>query len=489
MRGWAALWGLLLALSLHAASYRLHESLKIPGALFFTPAASSERLAAFGYLSKAKPTPEEIAAEKRRIQSILENSIAREYGGWEGYEEAMKKAGEEAAKQADKEEPSWAKALMPPSLIEEAVPFFMKGALMWVMAHPEARTEPFGNVGETGVVLLEPSGRYVKVPLGINQPVVSLDISPDGRYVAALGDMSTEDEKGRLHTMGRVSLIDTKTRQVVFSAIFANATDEVRFSPDGRSLALLLRDPKDWSRMAVRFLEVPGGRLQKGAIYFKGFDSTQNIHGKTRRLLRFRFTGGGRALALFDSGEKGLVCYNLQTKTRIGEAVRGSGPLFGAAHTRPWLLDARGRLFRCGERRPVFDLKLPRDLLHEFVDVAFTPDDTAALATDWMGCLYRIDPRTGRYAKSSCRLGERAGLFFLFPDGRTLAAFREVPKEGFVRFGPLKRKKVELRLFDTASLRPLQALRPSRGTVVDAAAANETLFLGNFDTIDIYTKE
>jgi AraC-like DNA-binding protein len=43
------------------------------------------------------------------------------------------------------------------------------------------------------------------------------------------------------------------------------------------------------------------------------------------------------------------------------------------------------------------------------------------------------------------------------------------------------------------SRRQIHEKKPNRplqmSTVLDAAAANETLFLGNFDTIDIYTKE
>ena len=228
---------LLLAMSLLAAAwgapYHPEKTLTVPGAYFLTPALSSPRFAVFGYIAKTRPTPEEIEAESARIRQIIESGIRREYGSWEKYGEAMKRAGKESAAKAASEEPAWARTLMPPSLIEKAVPLFMKGVLQWAMAHPEARTEPFGNVGETGILLLDGKGGYTKIPLGIDQPVVSLDISPDGRYVAALCDMSTEDESGRLHTAGRIVLVDRKGKRCVSNAFSPMPATKCASAPTG----------------------------------------------------------------------------------------------------------------------------------------------------------------------------------------------------------------------------------------------------------------
>ena len=483
-------WLALLFVTVTAASadpYRLERSLRIPGAYFFTPALSSPRFALFGYIGKARPTPEEIAAERKRIRRILDSAVKREYGGWEKYGEAMKEAGKEAAARAASEEPAWARTLMPPSLIEEAVPLLMKGALMWAMAHPEAQTEPFGNVAETGIVLLDAEGRYTKIPLGIDQPVLSLDISPDGRYAVALCDMSVEDEKGRLHTAGRICLVDTETKKVRFERIYANACGEVRFSPDGRRLAFVLRDPAAWERMAIRFIDLRSGRLEKGAILFEGADVSESFYGRKRRLPHFRFAGG-RLVALFSSREKGVLCFDARSLRRRG-LLKGSGPRFAAAKSHPWIFDERGRLRRCGDGKGLFSLNLPRDTLHEIPEAVFFHGDRKLLAVDRMGCLYRVDTATRSYQKSECRPKNRSGLFFLTPDEKMAVAFRESPGGGFVRYGPLKRRKTELRIFETGSLRMVQTIRPPRSTVIDAAAAGNRLFVSDFERIDIYTKE
>ncbi len=468
--------------------YHPERSLRIPGAFFFTPALSSPRYALFGYVSKARPTPEEIAAERKRIRRILDSAVKREYGSWKKYGEAMKEAGKEAAARAASEEPAWARTLMPPSLIEEAVPLLMKGALMWAMAHSEARTEPFGNVGETGIVLLDAEGRYTKIPLGIDQPVLSLDISPDGRFAAALCDMSVEDGKGRLHTAGRICLVDTKTKKVLLQRIYANACGEVRFSPDGRRLAFLLKDPATWERMAIRFIDLRSGRLEKGAILFEGADASESFYGRKRRLSHFRFADGGRLVALFSSRGKGVLCFDARSLRRLS-LLKGSGPRFAAAKSHPWIFDERGRLRRCGDGATLFSLNLPRDVFHEIPEAVFFREDKNLMAVDRMGCLYRIDTATGSYRKSECRPKSLGGLFFLTPDERMAVAFREASGGGFVRYGPLKRRKSELRIFDTGSLRMVQTIRPPKSTVIDAAAAGKRLFVSDFEKIHIYTKE
>ena len=54
------------------------KTVRLPGAYFFTPALSGDQYAAFGYIGKAKPTPAEIEAERKRIRSIIDGSIKRE---------------------------------------------------------------------------------------------------------------------------------------------------------------------------------------------------------------------------------------------------------------------------------------------------------------------------------------------------------------------------------------------------------------------------
>ncbi|WP_457596905.1 hypothetical protein [Hydrogenimonas sp.] len=487
-RAWVRALGLLLlAGGLWAGGYRFDRSVRVEGAHYFAPAASSERFAAFGYVAKAKPTPEEVAREGRRLQKILDRALEREYGGWKGYEEAMEKAGEEAAGRAG-EAPAWARALMPPSLVKEAVPLLMKGALRWALAHPGARREPFGDLGETGVVLLDREGRAKKIPLGVNQPVVSLAFSPDGTHLAALCDMSTEDGNGTLHTAAKIAWIDIEKGTVERWWAFANAGDELHFADGGKRLAFLVRNPKNREEMAIRFVDPESGRLQKGAILFQGGDFSGLIRGRTFHLPHFLPFDRGRGLALYDVREKAVVCYDTRKLRRTG-TLRGAGPRFAVAARHPWLFETdRGRLHDCAKGADLLDMGLTPDPPHGLVAARFLHRDRAVVAVDWMGRLTRLETATGRRRTASPKIEERAGLFFPTPDGKTLVSFVE-GKGGFVRYGPLRRKPLELRLYDADSLRFLGRILPPEGTVVDAAAAGGRLFAGGFDTIAIYKKE
>jgi hypothetical protein len=275
---------------------------------------------------------------------------------------------------------------------------------------------------------------------------------------------------------------------VRFERIFANACDEVRFSLDGRRLAFLLRDPDAWERMAVRFIDLRSRRLEKGAILFEGIGLGGSLYGRKMKRPHFRFLDGGRLVALYSAPDKNIRCYDARTLERRA-VPKGCAPSFAAAKAHPWIFDARGRLCRCGDGRTLFSLNLPRDILHEILQAEFFHSDRNLLAVDRMGCFYRIDTASGTFRKGECGPENRGGLFFITPDERWAAAFQEVPRGGFVRFGPLKRRRSELRIFDTEGRRMVQRIRLPEDTVIDAAAAGKRLFVSGFEKLYIFTQE
>jgi len=373
----------LATITVWGTPYHMERSISIPGAYFLTPALSSPIFAIFGYIGKAKPTPEEIDAEKMRIQKILDNCVKQGYDSWENYEKETERAGSEIATKAASKEPEWVCTLLPPSLIKEAVSFFLKSALIWVKAHPEAQIEPFSNAGETGIIIFEGSGRYTKIPIGVDQPVVSIEILPDKRRVAVLCNMSTEYKKGYLHIVGRISLIDLNTKKVYFEQIFANACDELHFSLDGRRLAFPLRDPAKYAHMVVRFLNLKNKRLDKESIAFSRFDISGDTHGKKHKVPHFQFVDRGKFIAFYSIRDKGIHCYDIND-LYSHTTLKRCGPYFSAAKYGPWIFDAHTKLYHCKKERKIFSTNLPHNFIH----------DQYLLAVDYMGCL-GIDSRSG----------------------------------------------------------------------------------------------
>ena len=326
--------------------YTLHNvfsksgCVNVSGKFFFTPSAAGEKEAAFGFVSKIKPTQEEIDREKARIKRIIDGTIKDEFGSWENYNKEMKKEVGEAVKTYGKEAPSWAKILMPPALIKEAIPLIFKGALLYAEAHPEAQKFPIGNLGKTGVLLLDK--KAVQIPLGINQPVESLPFSPDGKYLAVLSDMSFEDEGGKFHIIGKISIIDTSTKKVVKEWIFKGATDEIAFSPDGRYLTFLARKQKDWKKVRIIFIDTKEWKLMSKMLHFSSRIISGNMYGKSYSVPNYLFSPDGKNIAvLFNDGSIGIYETNSLRQVFI---IKGGGGTYAFAHRKPYLFDDNGRL-------------------------------------------------------------------------------------------------------------------------------------------------
>jgi hypothetical protein len=476
-----ALFALLLAAAgLWAASL---TPLKIPGALFFEPAATGSGHAAFGYLSKAVPTDEEVAAQRKRLQAIVDEGLKREYGGMAGYEKAMERAGEEAAKSAA-DAPGWARMLMPPSLIKEAVPLLMKGALLYLTAHPAAATTPIGHVGETGVVLLDEAGGRRKIPLGLDAPVADLEFSADGSVLAVLSDMGYEDETGRFHDVGRIDIIDVKKGKTVLGRIYANAVEELHLSPDGRTLAFLVRNPKNPDERAVRFLDLADGRLLPKILHPVAPPRSGSYRGVKMRFDTFGYTRRGDAL--WAAEKEGIALYRADSLEPLFR-IRGERRCLATAKAHPWLFDAAGRLWDYEAEKRLWHTPLPMGLF--YLQARFLPGDAAIVASTELSLFKRLDAATGRIEASSRKARESGAAFLLSEEGAELFCLSPHYPAVKVRYrgkGP-RRTKLDLAVFDTRTLSPIRRLAsPAGDTFLALGRAGRSLFVSGFDTIYRY---
>ncbi len=322
--------------------YREVNRIKIPGALYFTPAASTGSVAAFACVSKIKPTPQEIAEEQKRINTIIDGTIKDTYGSWDNYEKALRRESTQAAESYEKQAPLWTKRLMPPTLIKETVPLLMKGALMFAKAHPEMQEEPIGKVGETGVVLIHSGGRFAKIKLGINQPVESLSFSPDGKTLAVLSDLSFEDKSGVLHVLGRISVISIPLHKVIKTWILNNITDEIKFSPNGSYLTFLVESPKNWKKSEIAFIDTHSWRLTPKLISFCSLNMSGDFYGKNYHVPHCKFSFDGKTIALL-LNDKSIGLYDVESLQSTFK-IRGGGGAFAFSRNRPFLFDDNGRL-------------------------------------------------------------------------------------------------------------------------------------------------
>ena len=337
------LWFVFLAPSYSRAEvYNLHKIEKIPGALYFTPSASSPEYAVFGYVSKVVPSEGEIRREKERITSVIDRSVKEGYGSWSEMYGQLSSAGDEASRSASEKAPPWLKILFPPSLVKESVPLLLKGAMLYVKAHPEAAGEPIGNVGETGIVIVDGWGGVTKVPLGINAPVVSMDVSGDGRLVAVLTDMSFEDKKGRLHLLGEISLVDLHSKKRMYSWIFANLGKSVAFVPSAHMLAFgCYVNSKNFSEREIRFIDLKDKKITKHHYRFTDPGSGL-IFGKKVSHPGFVISKNQPVIALYTKGAyevRSSFTGNLLLKVKSG------GRFISFGNKYPWIFTDLGELW------------------------------------------------------------------------------------------------------------------------------------------------
>jgi len=459
---------------------------EIPGAFYFTPAASSKEFAIFGYMSKITPMPQEIEAEKKRINKIIDESVKNGYGSWENFENEMRKVGEQTAQSEKKKAPEWLQSLLPPSLIKEAVPLLMKGALLYAKAHPEAMREPVGNVGETGVIVVNRWGEVTKIPLGINTPVVSIDISPDGGTAAVLTDMSFEDENGNLHPLGEISLINLNTKTRTYSWIFANLAGHLAFVPGTNWLAFdCYTDMNDFGKQDIWFLGLRTKQVLKYHFHTYG-NASALVYGKNVTYPNFVFgldpTSHDPLVALYSKGY--FEIHNIMLNQKLLK-VLANGYTLAFAHNCPWVFSGVGELWDYRNKNLISSVKLAAGKSFPAIYAKFTKDDRSIIYVGPFGYPKRFDTDTKRTVKS-CDFYSRAGVSFLTPDDRFLISFWE--GKGMVAYKKhyLKRSKLCLHIIDTQNLRTRQNICFKNSTVIDAAMAGNTLIVSNFDQLYVY---
>ena len=456
---------------------------KIPGTYYYTPSASSKEFAVFGYVSKITPTPSEIEAEKRRISAIIDESVRTNYGSWQNMDRAFKKEGHKTLDEIEAKAPSWLRYLLPPTLIKETVPLFIKGALLYAKAHPEAMREPVGNVGETGILVVDKGGSVSKIPLGINAPVVSISISKNARLAAVLTDMGVEDEKGRLHPLGEISIIDLDIKKRVRSWIFANIAQRVAFTPLPNVIGFdCYKDMKDLSKRQLCFLNLKDGNLLKYRFDFCAGGSG-DIFGKTIHYDGFIFHPREPVVALYN-GKAQYEIWKISTKERIFRVRSGHPFVFASVH--PWAFTSLGQLwdYRSGRLLHRVDLPQKASFLQQAI---FSSKDQRLFCYDLgrLRCV-DIDTRTGR-VKNIRTSAKRGGLFFLLPEERYLASF--VPNGGLVSYKGryLRRQRLCLRILRSKDLAWMQDIcMANKSTVLDGAAAGNIVAVSDFESLHLF---
>ena len=451
------------------------------GIYYFTPALGNEEFTAFGYVSKVRPTREEVEEQKRELEAIIEGGIKREYGSWENYRKQMEKVGKEAAKEA-KSAPEWAKVLMPPAVVQKAVPLLLEGALRYAISHPEAAAEPVGNVGECGILLFQGES-YKKIPLGINMPVVWMSYAPNGKFLAILSDASVQ-KRGRYVTMGKIDILELAKARVVKSYLLANVVDQLEFTPDGKRIAFLVQNPKKWSQKVMRFIEVGSWKISKDIVALgkvQSEDSFRYHFGKNHANRGFVFSADGKLVCVRKYGSFG--CYDLKSaKQQL--FVKGGGDSIDASPDEMKLIDAFGRMW---------DLQSKKMLWHydkykkgwAFTQVRFLPHTKGVILQKWvLGKLVHVDMQGQEVAQTPPKI-TNSRRFFL-RNGYVFSFARDRSANLVDFHGSLRREKMLLRVLDAKSLEPIGSVRFRKGSVIDAAVSGNYLYVSNFDSISIF---
>lgn len=477
----------LLPLLAWANFFEPYTVKEIPGAFYFTPAMSSKEFALFGYMSKITPTAEEVEAEKKRINTIIDESVKEGYGSWENFEKEMQKAGEKATQKEKEEAPAWLKCLLPPSLSKEVVPLLMKGALLHVKAHSEASRGPIGNVGETGIIIVDRWGNVTKIPLGINEPVESIAVSPDGRMAAILTDMSFEEKSGRLHVLGEIAIIDLSSKRRIYSRIFSNLAGHVAFVPGSDWLAFdYYTDMNDFGKKDVRLFDLETKQILKYQFHTYG-NSSSSIHGKNVDHRNFMFglypTSPSRPIvALYN---KGLFEIDDVMTGKELLKVLSNGHTLAFAHSHPWVFTGVGEFWDYQNAKCLGSVRLASGKSLLATDAEFTKDDRHIIYVGPFGCPKRFDTNVKAVVKA-CDFHSHAGLFFLTPDDQFMITFIEGKGTVAYKKHYLKRSKLCLRIIDTQNLRARQNICFKDSTVVDAAMAGNTLVVSDFTKLHVY---
>ncbi|BCD67358.1 hypothetical protein NitYY0918_C0243 [Nitratiruptor sp. YY09-18] len=463
--------------------FYLVSSVQVPNAYYFTPLAIHNGKAAFGYISKIKPTRDEVEKQRERIRQIIQANIEKEYGSMQRWEEENKKIAKESAKQLQKNAPTWLQHLFPPSLVKEAVPFLLKGALFFAM-HTKTASEPYGNLGECGVIIFD--GKLKKIKIGIDEPVIALDFSPDGKYLGVMSDLSYEDSKGRYHAVARITLIDAHSYKIIHQWIFANAVDQLAFDAFGRVL-FIVHNPAKWNEKALRFIDIVTKRLLPQYIPFY-CGSGSMWYGSVKKIKPCFCLSPKRDLLLLRNGDQ-VVFYNLKDLKKYGELNNEaySSLYVKFAHVHPWLAKNNGEIIDYQQVKVMQKFHDP--LKAGFVDAAFMPDDKRVIFTNHFGKFYIFVLQSGKLVGQTKNIIRDGGkLFVLTHDGRWIVT-EHITNKFATYAGYLRRKKTDLKIIDPQTLRTVQRIAfPSDQTLITYALFGDRLIASDFDTLYIFER-
>ncbi|MRJ03282.1 MAG: hypothetical protein GXO19_01945 [Epsilonproteobacteria bacterium] len=472
----ATIFTLLLALSLSA--FQLEREVTIEGRFYFTPALANSQMAAFGYISKVRPTPEEVERERRLLERLIQEGVEREYGGWEGFRKEVERGIEETARGA----PWWQKILFPPKLAAKGGSLLMEGLLKVALTHPNWSSQPIGAVGRTGIILFDEKGNYTDIPLGINSEVVWLAFSPRGDYLAVESDASIERE-GKVENVGRIDLIDLREKRVLHSSLFANLDRQIAFSRDGKYLAFIAHNPKRWSQKVLRFIDVERWKVTERVLPFESLRiSGWGPEGRNYDRPYFLFTKESHIC--LQTKDHSIECYKRGSLTPFFH-VRGGGGYFDLSPREERLFDDNGREwnYSTGEllhRYPRFSKN------HPLWQVRYLQDGRRVAAVD---LLYQLKLYgDGKVLAQFTRLSSLNGPQIIFPDpeDRYIYGFAADGDRYISYRGGLRRQKKRVRVYRIGDLKPIFDVRFEKGSAVDGTATAERLFVSGFDSIRIY---
>ncbi len=442
---------------------------------FFRPAVANDEYVVFGYLGKVKPTRQEVEEERKRLQQIIKGTIKREYGSWENYKKVTERQGKEVGRQYTKETPAWTQAILPPSVVEKAVPLLLQGALAFAM-YSGTSSEPIGNVGKTGIVIIDRDGHVRRVQLAINEPVEYIELHPSKPWALVLCDASYEDQN-RYHTVGHILLVDLEKGTIKREWIFANATDQVGFTPDDK-IAFVVQNPKHWSDRALRFIDVKTGKLLPQSLYPMARGSFIDKSGVLKFPKRFGFW---RDL-LIVSVPKGWDIYRYPSLQRIGHIVSGR-QFLALAKEHPWLLNDLGCIWDIQKVRKLVCLR-PKE--REFVGGMFVAHDGKVVAANMFSFVGLYDVRSGTRIAHDTHPYHRGNVFATDKEGRYIFAGKGGSGRKLIRVMGVRRNLVGVNVF-TNTLRFVAHVEPAGGdTTLSYAVRGDTLYLGGVKAIYRY---
>ncbi|GEM_PF-3300962 len=466
--------------------YTLERYIQLQGKYYFTPMAVSENAVAFAYVSKVKPTEEEFKAAQERLRKIVDEGIKRQYGSYENYYKEMEKIGEEAGEEYKKEAPGIIKDIMPPSFIKEGVPFFTKAMILLAKNLPYFST-PIGNLGETGVVIVHRDLSTTAVKLGLNEPVDSMDFSPDGKLLAVLTDLSYEDKGGKTHIVGKVSLIETATGKVLAQWIFKSVRREVKFTPDGK--IALLYYPWDWKKeRKIFFIDTGTLKVEDRALVTKFYNGTGGVGSVTVKWPVLKFSPSGKYMAVMCSPGI-LKVFKYPELTLYFETPAGYGPWFFSPDEK-YLLVSSGKLWDLTTRNLVGEIgkSIGMKRFPGILDARFKGD--RLYITDGIGFLRLLSlpslhqiRQSGFYSKIS--------LINLSPDGKYVVSLYSTEKEPrLVNYGKrLRLEKSVVKVLDEGTFNLIQLIEDLTPSALNTTFLGDKLLVSDFEGIRVYREK